>query len=72
VQQGQGLLGWSICPLIGANSLRVIFVNVTDPVGFIAPCLPMKAPQPPSGGCGCTRSSTNGDRVQLYVVVDAL
>jgi hypothetical protein len=44
----------------------------TLPVGFIAPCLPMKAPQPPSGGCGCTRSSTNGDRVQLYVVVDAL
>jgi hypothetical protein len=27
------------------------------PAGFIAPCLPTKAPHPPSGGQGCTRSS---------------
>jgi hypothetical protein len=27
------------------------------PAGFIAPCLPTKAPHPPSGGQSCTRSS---------------
>jgi hypothetical protein len=45
------------------------------PPGFIAPCLPTKAPQPLPARSGYTRSSTtasgssrvrNGERVKLY------